>query len=65
MNTFVDKFSTTSADSEIRRAKAAAIEDGDFSDAMWGSEAGFGSLAQGIPMFQVPSVPDVRQSFNA
>lgn len=62
MNTLVSRYSTTTAESEIRKAKAAAVEDGDFSDAMWGSDAGFGSLAQGVPMFKTPSVVDVRVS---
>jgi len=38
-------------------------EDNDFSDAMWGSEAGFGTLAKGVPGFVVPSVPDVGTPF--
>lgn len=59
MNSFVSRYSITSAESELRKAQAAAVEDGDFSDAMWGSAAGFGSLAQGVPMFKVPAVADV------
>lgn len=59
MNTFVNRFSTTGAASELRRAHIAAAEDEEFSDAMWGSDAGFGSLAKGVPSFSVPAVADV------
>lgn len=59
MNTLVDRFSTTSAQSEIRRAQALAADDEDFSDSAWGSEAGFGSLAKGVPTFSVPAIADV------
>ncbi|KAJ7172266.1 N-terminal nucleophile aminohydrolase [Mycena filopes] len=58
MNEFVTRFSTTSAQSEIRRAQALAADEEDFSDAAWGSEAGFGSLAKGVPTFSVPAVAD-------
>lgn len=58
MDSFVSKFSTTGADNEIRRAKNIADED-DLSDALWGSQAGFGQLVQGHA-FNIPSVPDVR-----
>ncbi|KAF8891282.1 N-terminal nucleophile aminohydrolase [Infundibulicybe gibba] len=58
MNTFASRFSTTGALSELRRAHAIAAEDEDFSDATWGSEAGFGSLAKGVPTFTVPAVAD-------
>jgi 20S proteasome subunit beta 5 len=59
MNTFADRFSTTSATSHFRKAQTLAADDEEFSDAAWGSEAGFGSLAKGVPNFSVPSVPDV------
>lgn len=59
MNTFVNRFSSTSAAKELKNDDYAP-EDGQFSDAMWGSEAGFGSLAKGVPNFTVPAVPDVR-----
>jgi hypothetical protein len=58
MNTFVNRFASTSAANELRNGDFAA-EDGEFSDAMWGSEAGFGSLAKGVPNFTVPAVSDV------
>jgi len=58
MNSFATKFSTTDADSEIRRAKGIAEEDG-LTDAMWGSQAGFGQLVHGHA-FNIPAVPDVR-----
>lgn len=60
MNSFVSKFSTTDADSEIRRAKGIAEEDG-LTDAMWGSQAGYGQLVHGHA-FNIPAVPDVRPS---
>ena len=60
MNSFVSKFSTTDADSEIRRAKDIAEEDG-LTDAMWGSQAGYGQLVHGHA-FNIPAVPDVRPS---
>ncbi|KAH9981345.1 N-terminal nucleophile aminohydrolase [Lactifluus volemus] len=56
MNSFVSKFSTTGAESEIKRAKDLADEDG-LSDALWGSQAGFGQIVQG-PAFNIPPVPD-------
>ena len=60
MNTFVNRFSTNSAEAEIRRAKEIIGDDEDGSEVMWGSQAGFGSLARGLPKFAVPDVPDVR-----
>jgi hypothetical protein len=57
MNTILQRFSGSSAGS--RRSQLGVEEDSDFSDAMWGSEAGFGTLAKGVPGFVVPSVPDV------
>lgn len=59
MNSLVSRFSTSGPEAELRKARAAAVEEGDFEDAAWGSEAGFGSLANGVPTFSVPSVPDV------
>jgi 20S proteasome subunit beta 5 len=58
MNSIADRFSTTSPLAELRKAQAN-VEDDEFSDAAWGSEAGFGSLAKGVPAFTVPNVPDV------
>ena len=58
MNALVSKFSTTDADSEIRTAMDIAENDG-LTDAMWGSQAGFGHLAKGHA-FNIPPVPDVR-----
>ena len=62
MNRFADRFSTTSAVAEIRRAKDILGEDDDGSEVMWGSQAGFGALARGVPRFAVPDVTDVRIS---
>lgn len=61
MNTFVERFSTTSAAAELRKAKQVLGDDEDGADAMWGSEAGFGNLASGVPTFNIPGVTDVRQ----
>lgn len=61
MNTFVNRFSSTSAANELHNGESIA-DDGEFSDAMWGSEAGFGSLAKGVPNFTVPAVPDVSSN---
>lgn len=58
MNALVSKFSTTDADSEIRTAMDIAENDG-LTDAMWGSQAGFGQLVKGHS-FNIPPVPDVR-----
>jgi len=62
MNSFADRFAATSPLAELRKAQAN-VEDDEFSDAAWGSEAGFGSLAKGVPAFTVPNVPDVRMPF--
>jgi hypothetical protein len=58
MNALVSKFSTTDADSEIRTAMDIAENDG-LTDAMWGSQAGFGQIVKGHA-FNIPPVPDVR-----
>jgi 20S proteasome subunit beta 5 len=57
MNALVSKFSTTDADSEIRTAMGIAEDDG-LTDAMWGSQAGFGQLVHGHA-FNIPAVPNV------
>ena len=57
MNALVSKFSTTDADSEIRTAMGIAEDDG-LTDAMWGSQAGFGQLVHGHA-FNIPPVPNV------
>lgn len=62
MNSYADRFSTTTAASQLRNAQALAAEDEEFDGAMWGSEAGFGSLAKGVPTFSVPAVADVSFS---
>ena len=58
MNTFVSRYSATSFNNELRKAQEELEDDG-LGDAMWGSEAGFGTLTKGIPTFNLPSVPDV------
>jgi hypothetical protein len=63
MDSFVSRFSSTGPEAELRKAKADLSEDGEFEDAAWGSEAGFGSLANGVPSFGVPSVNDVSASW--
>ena len=60
MNSFLTRYSSTSPDADIRKAKELFGEDEDISDMMWGSTGGFGNLASGVPMFKVPSVQDVR-----
>jgi 20S proteasome subunit beta 5 len=60
MNSFVERYSTTSPISQLRRAQRLATDEcEEFSAAAWGSEAGFGNLAKGLPTFTVPDVPDV------
>ena len=61
MNSFANRFSSTSAVKELKNDDFATGS-GEFSDAMWGSEAGFGSLAKGVPNFSVPAVPDVSST---
>lgn len=58
MNSFANRFSTTGALSELRKTQALAEED-EYSDMTWGSEAGFGNIAKGVPSFAVPAVADV------
>ena len=60
MNSLAQRFSNNGPLAQIGKATSLVSEDDDFSDATWGSEAGFGSLAKGIPTFTVPNVPDVR-----
>lgn len=59
MNAFANQFSFTGPSAQLRRAKEVLSEDEDFSEVMWGSQAGFGALAKGVPTFAIPSVPDV------
>lgn len=59
MNSFVEQYSTTNLVSQLRRAQRLAEEEDEISDAAWGSQAGFGNLAKGLPTFTVPDVPDV------
>lgn len=62
MNSLVQRFSNTGPVAQIEKARRAAAEDGeDFGDAAWGSEAGFGSVAKGVPTFTVPAIPDVSR----
>ncbi|KAH9930722.1 nucleophile aminohydrolase [Fomitopsis serialis] len=58
MNSFADRFSTTGTAAGLRRMKEYVADEEDVSDSMWGSEAGFGGMANGAPSFMVPSVPD-------
>ena len=65
MNTFVERYSTTSPISQLRKAQRLLVdEDGELSDAAWGSEAGFGNLAKGLPTFTVPDIPDVSSPLS-
>jgi 20S proteasome subunit beta 5 len=66
MNSLVQRFDTSGALSEIKRAQAIIEEDGDnVSELMWGSYGGFGNLATGFPKFNIPAVPDVSISHCA
>ena len=58
MNSLIDRYSKSSATVEIRRAKEM-LEEEDGMDAMWGSQAGFATVASGLPKFTIPAVPDV------
>ena len=60
MNQFAERFAKNSAEKEIQKAKELFGEEDDGSDIMWGSQAGYGSLARGVPKCMVPDVPDVR-----
>lgn len=60
MNTFASRFASTGPLAELKRAQKD-VEDDEFSDTMWGTQAGFGSLAKGVPTFTVPNLPDVRR----
>lgn len=60
MASFLEQFMPNSAAAEIRKAKELYGDDLDGSGVMWGSEAGFGTLARGVPNFTVPAVADVR-----
>ncbi|KAH8102184.1 proteasome component pts1 [Cristinia sonorae] len=61
MHSFVNRFSTTGYTAELRKGMkelGGGEDDGSGSDAMWGSQAGFETLAGGIQTFNVPAVPD-------
>ena len=59
MNTLVDRFAGSSMSNALKMKSTLSVDDEDFPDAAWGSEAGYGSVAKGVPSFMVPSVPDV------
>ena len=61
MNSFLTRYSSTSPDADIRKAKELYGEDDDVSDMMWGSAGGFGNMASGVPMFKLPAVQDVSE----
>lgn len=61
MNALVTRFSGSSYERE-RDNIADGFDDGGSTSAMWGSNAGFGNLKDGIPSFNLPSVPDVSHS---
>lgn len=60
MNSFLTRYSSTSPDADIRKAKELYGEDEEVSEMMWGSAGGFGNLAKGVPSFKIPAVADVR-----
>jgi len=57
MNSFANRFSSNTT--QLRNP-----EEGNFSDATWGSEAGFGNIAMGVPTFSIPDVADVSDSYS-
>lgn len=59
MNSLIQRYAGSGAVHIQKRNASIVDDDGDRSDAMWGSIAGYGSLAKGVPSFVVPSVPDV------
>jgi hypothetical protein len=52
MNSFANRFSRNTTQ-----------EEDNFSDAAWGSQAGFGNIAMGVPTFSIPDVADVSDSY--
>ena len=62
MNSFLTRYSSTTPEADIRKAKELYGEDDDVSEMIWGSAGGFGNLAKGVPTFKVPAVPDVRSA---
>jgi 20S proteasome subunit beta 5 len=60
MNTLAQRFSSTGPLAQLEKARREAQEDDDFSDLTWGSEAGFGNVAKGVPSFNIPALADVR-----
>ena len=60
MNSLTERFATTGYAAELKRAKDVLGEEEDGMDLMWGSQAGFGNLANGVLKFNIPAVPDVR-----
>lgn len=65
MHSFVNRFSATSYAAELQKGMkelGGGEDDGSGSNALWGSQAGFGTLAGGVQTFNVPAVSDVRVS---
>lgn len=59
MNSLIQRYAGSG---HMRKRNVSIIDDeDDCSDAMWGSVAGYGSLAKGVPSFVIPSVPDVSR----
>ncbi|KAG6335202.1 hypothetical protein ID866_3873 [Astraeus odoratus] len=59
MNGLIQRFTGSSGGLELRKRNAIVADDDEvISDTMWGSVAGFGGLAKGVPTFTVPSVSD-------
>ncbi|CAK5268846.1 unnamed protein product [Mycena citricolor] len=59
LRSFAQRFATTGPLSELQhRSQDLADDTGNLSDAAWGSQAGFGNIAQGAPTFSLPAVPD-------
>jgi 20S proteasome subunit beta 5 len=65
MNSLIQRYAGSGAAPHIQKRNASIVDDDDdCSDAMWGSVAGYGSLARGVPSFVVPSVQDVSRCFH-
>jgi 20S proteasome subunit beta 5 len=62
MQAFAERYSTSGPLAELKRAQKVVDDDDEVSDAMWGSNGGFGAISNGTHSFVVPSVPDVSLS---
>ena len=61
MDAFIKRFSRNTP-GDLYAVNGGVADDEYFSDELWGSQAGYGSLAKGVPNFVIPAVPDVSPS---